>query len=74
MSFRRRVVLLAAAAVAVAVVLVSVAVYFTTRDELLGQIDTSLRQKLTPGESQSVQIRIAGGTPALLAKLRREGK
>ena len=74
MSFRRRMVLLAAGAVAVAVVLVSVVVYLTTRDELLGQIDSSLQQKLTPGESQSVQIRVPAVGRSRLLKLLREGK
>jgi two-component system, OmpR family, sensor histidine kinase MprB len=74
MSFRRRMVLLAAAAVAVAVVLVSVVVYITTRNELLGQIDTSLQQKVTPGEAQSIQIQVQSISPARLAKLRKEGK
>jgi two-component system sensor histidine kinase MprB len=74
MSFRRRMVLLAAGAVAVAVVLVSVVVYVATRDELQGQIDANLRQKLTPGEAQSVQLKVPAVNPARLAKLKREGK
>ncbi len=45
MSFRRRTVLLAASAVAAAVMIASVVVYFVTRDELVGQIDASLREK-----------------------------
>ncbi|HEY4916910.1 MAG TPA: HAMP domain-containing sensor histidine kinase [Solirubrobacteraceae bacterium] len=45
MSFRRRTVLLAAGAVAVAIVIASVVVYFVTRNELVGQIDSSLREK-----------------------------
>ncbi len=60
MSFRRRMVLLAAGAVAAAVVLASVVVYVVTRNELRGQIDASLRQKLTPGQPQSVQVRASG--------------
>ncbi|MGA8746534.1 MAG: HAMP domain-containing sensor histidine kinase [Solirubrobacterales bacterium] len=60
MSFRWRVVLLAAGAVATAVVLASVVVYIATRNELLGQIDASLRAKLTPGQPQAVRVR---GTP-----------
>ncbi len=56
MSFRRRMVLLAAGAVAAAVVLVSVVVYVATRNELIAQTDSSLREKLIPGEPQSVQI------------------
>jgi two-component system, OmpR family, sensor histidine kinase MprB len=60
MSFRRRMVLLAAGAVAAAVVLASVAVYVVTRNELRGQIDASLRQKLTPGQPQAVEIRATG--------------
>jgi two-component system sensor histidine kinase MprB len=74
MTFRRRMILLAAAAVAIAVVLVSVVVYISTREELLGQIDANLRQKLTPGEEQSVRIRIPAVSGARLAKLVREGK
>ncbi|HXB15757.1 MAG TPA: HAMP domain-containing sensor histidine kinase [Solirubrobacteraceae bacterium] len=45
MSFRRRTVMLAAGAVAAAVVIASVVVYFVTRDELVSQIDASLREK-----------------------------
>jgi two-component system sensor histidine kinase MprB len=44
-SFRRRTVMLAAGAVAAAVVIASVVVYFVTRDELVSQIDASLREK-----------------------------
>jgi two-component system sensor histidine kinase MprB len=73
MSFRRRTVLLAAGAVAAAVVLASVVVYVVTRDELRGQIDASLRQKLTPGLPQAVQIK-TNLTPQQLATLKREGK
>jgi two-component system sensor histidine kinase MprB len=74
MSFRRRMILLAAGAVAAAVVIASVVVYVVTRDELRGQIDASLRQKLTPGLPQAVQIKAANVSPAELAKLQREGK
>jgi two-component system sensor histidine kinase MprB len=74
MSFRRRMVLLATAAVAIAVVLVSVVVYVTTRNELMGQIDSNLQQKLTPGKAQSVQIRVPAVGADRLAKLLREGK
>jgi two-component system sensor histidine kinase MprB len=56
MSFRRRMILLAAGAVAAAVVITSAIVYVVTRDELRGEVDTSLRQKLTPGAPQAVQI------------------
>ncbi len=73
MSFRRRVVLLAAGAVAAAVVLASVVVYVVTRDELIGQIDSSLRQKVTPGLPQAVQIKTRLGAREV-AKLKREGK
>jgi two-component system sensor histidine kinase MprB len=73
MSFRRRVVLLAAGAVAASVVLASVVVYVVTRDELIGQIDASLRQKVTPGLPQAVQIQTRLGAGEL-AKLKREGK
>ncbi|MGO9319448.1 MAG: ATP-binding protein [Solirubrobacteraceae bacterium] len=74
MSFRRRMVLLAAGAVAAAVVLASVVVYVATRNELLGQTDASLRQKLIPGQPQAVQVRTEKLSPAELAKLKREGK
>jgi two-component system sensor histidine kinase MprB len=57
MSFRRRMILLAAGAVAAAVVIASVVVYIATRDELRGQLDASLRQKLTPGQPQAVQVK-----------------
>ncbi len=73
MSFRRRMILLAAGAVAAAVVIASVVVYVVTRNELRGQIDASLRQKLTPGLPQSVRVRIKNVSPAELAKLQREG-
>ncbi len=72
MSFRRRMVLLAAGAVAAAIVLASVAVYVVTRNELRGQIDTSLREKLTPGLPQAVHI-LTASTAAELAKLKRDG-
>ncbi len=74
MSFRRRMILLAAGAVAAAVVIASVVVYVVTRNELRGQIDASLRQKLTPGLPQAVQIRTVNLSAAELAKLKREGK
>ncbi len=51
MSFRRRMILLAAGAVAAAIVLASAVVYVVTRGELLGQVDSSLRQKLIPGQA-----------------------
>src|SRR5436309_3334976 len=71
MSFRRRTVLLSAGAVAAAVVLASVVVYVVTRNELRGQVDASLRQKLTPGEPQAVQVEttyISKGERARLLK------
>jgi two-component system sensor histidine kinase MprB len=71
MSFRRRMVLLAAGAVAAAIVIASVVVYVVTGNELRGQIDTSLRQKLTPGP-QAVQIRSLSS--AAVAKLQKEGR
>ena len=74
MSFRRRVVLLAAGAVAAAIVIASVVVYVVTGNELHARIDASLRQKLTPGRSQAVQIRTVNIGAAELAKLIREGK
>jgi two-component system sensor histidine kinase MprB len=73
MSFRRRMVLLAAGAVAAAIVIASVVVYVVTGNELRGQIDASLRQKLTPGP-QAVQIRSTTLSPAAVAKLKKEGK
>jgi two-component system, OmpR family, sensor histidine kinase MprB len=74
MSFRRRMVLLAAGAVAAAIVIASVVVYVVTGNELRGQIDTSLRQKLTPGLPQAVQIRSTTLSPAAVARLKKEGK
>ncbi len=74
MSFRRRMVLLAAGAVAAAILIASVVVYVVTRNELRGQIDASLRQKLTPGLPQAVQIRTVNLSAAELAKLKREGR
>ncbi|MGH2854579.1 MAG: HAMP domain-containing sensor histidine kinase [Solirubrobacteraceae bacterium] len=74
MSFRRRVVLLAAGAVAAAVVLASAVVYVVTGNELHARIDASLRQKLTPGQPQSVQIKTVRVSAAQLAKLLREGR
>jgi len=59
MSFRTRMVMLAAGAVAAAIVIASAIVYVVTRDELRGELDASLRQKLTPGLPQSVQIHAA---------------
>jgi two-component system sensor histidine kinase MprB len=73
MSFRRRMVLLAAGAVAAAVVLASVAVYVVTRDELLGQIDANLHATVTPGLPQAVQIKPLFSV-AELQKLKAEGK
>jgi len=73
MSFRRRMVLLAAGAVAMAVVLASVVVYVATRNELIAQTDTSLREKLTPGEPQSVQIKTQALSATQMAKLKRDG-
>ncbi len=74
MSFRRRVVLLAAGAVAAAIVIASVVVYVVTGNELHARIDASLRQKLTPGRSQAVQIKTVNVSAAELARLMREGK
>ncbi len=73
MSFRRRMVLLAAGAVAASVVLASIVVYVVTRGELLGQTDASLRQKVTPGLPQAVQIR-TDLSPAEVVRLGKEGK
>jgi two-component system, OmpR family, sensor histidine kinase MprB len=73
MSFRRRMILLAAGAVAAAVVIASVVVYVVTRNELQGQLDSSLRAKITPGQQAAVQIQISG-TRSQLAKLGKEGK
>jgi two-component system sensor histidine kinase MprB len=67
-------VLLAAGAVAAAIVIASVVVYVVTGNELRGQIDASLRQKLTPGLPQAVQIRTVNVSTAELAKLKREGR
>ncbi|HEV3322703.1 MAG TPA: HAMP domain-containing sensor histidine kinase [Solirubrobacteraceae bacterium] len=72
MSFRWRMVLLAAGAVAAAIVIASGVVYVVTGNELRGQIDASLRQKLTPGP-QAVQIRTTLSSAAV-AQLKKEGK
>jgi two-component system sensor histidine kinase MprB len=69
MSFRRRMVLLAAGAVAAAIVIASIVVYVVTGDELRGQIDSSLREKLTPGLPQAVQIKTTKLSPSERAKL-----
>ncbi len=74
MSFRRRVVLLAAGAVAAAIVIASVVVYVVTGTELRARIDASLRQKLTPGLPQAVQVKTVHVSAAELAKLLREGR
>jgi two-component system, OmpR family, sensor histidine kinase MprB len=73
MSFRRRMILLAAGAVAAAVVIASVVVYVVTRNELQGQLDSSLRAKITPGQQAAVHIQISG-TRSQLAKLAKQGK
>jgi two-component system, OmpR family, sensor histidine kinase MprB len=74
MNFRRRVVLLAAGAVAAAIVIASGVVYVVTGNELRARIDASLRQKLTPGLPQAVQIKTVHVGAAELAKLLREGR
>jgi two-component system sensor histidine kinase MprB len=68
MSFRRRMILLAAGAVAAAVVIASVVVYVATRDELRGQLDASLRQKLTPGQPQAVRVKSQRVSKAVLRR------
>ncbi|HEY2571178.1 MAG TPA: HAMP domain-containing sensor histidine kinase [Solirubrobacteraceae bacterium] len=68
MSFRRRVVLLAAVAVAAAVVIASVVVYVLTRDELRGQLDASLRDRVKPGLPQSLQVQLPPGDGGILSK------
>jgi len=72
MSFRRRIILLSAGAVAASIVIASVVVYFVTRNELRGQVDASLRQKLVPGP-QSVEL-TRHVSLAELERLQREGK
>ena len=72
LSFRRRMVLLAAGAVAAAIVIASAVVYVVTRNELRGQLDASLRGKITPGR-QFVKIETHLGQHEL-AQLAREGK
>jgi two-component system sensor histidine kinase MprB len=72
MSFRRRMVLLAAGAVAAAIVIAAVVVYTVTRNELRSQLDASLRAKITPGR-QFVKIE-SSLTPQELTRLAREGK
>ena len=73
MSFRRRMILLAAGAVAAAIVIASGVVYVVTRNELQGQLDSSLRAKITPGQQSAVHIQI-NGTRSQLVKLAKEGK
>jgi two-component system sensor histidine kinase MprB len=73
MSFRRRMILLAAGAVAAAIVIASVVVYVVTRNELQSQLDSSLRAKITPGQQAAVRIQISG-TRNQLVKLGKEGK
>ncbi|HTW40833.1 MAG TPA: HAMP domain-containing sensor histidine kinase [Solirubrobacteraceae bacterium] len=73
MSFRRRMVLLAAGAVTAAIVIASIVVYIVTRNELSGQLDASLRAKITPGQQQVVKIE-SHLSQHQLAQLRREGK
>jgi two-component system sensor histidine kinase MprB len=74
MSFRRRIVLLAAGAVAAAVVIVSVAVYLLTSHELSSQLDASLKQKITPGAAAAVKVqRILSLSGKHSAAGRREG-
>ena len=72
MTFRRRMVLLAAGAVAAAIVIASVVVYIVTRNELRGQLDASLRAKITPGR-QFVKIE-SHLSQHDLEQLAREGK
>jgi two-component system sensor histidine kinase MprB len=78
MSFRRRMVLLAAGAVAAAIVIASIVVYIVTRNELSGQLDASLRAKINPGrqfvkieshlsQHELTQLTREGKLPALLA-------
>jgi two-component system, OmpR family, sensor histidine kinase MprB len=73
MSFRSRMVLLAASAVAAAVVFASVVVYVVTGDELRGQIDSTLRNELVPGP-HAVQVRAEKLSASQLAKLEREAQ
>ena len=56
MTFRRRTILLAACAVSAAIIVASAVVYVVTRHELRGQIDASLREKVTPGQPLAVQL------------------
>jgi two-component system sensor histidine kinase MprB len=72
MSFRRRMILLAAGAVAAAIVIASVVVYVVTRNELRGQIDASLRATLTPGLPQAVRLQSRAGAVEL-ARLKKSG-
>ena len=71
MSFRSRMVLLAASAVAAAVVIASAVVYVVTGDELRGQIDSSLRNELVPGP-HAVQVRTEKLSASQLAKFEKE--
>jgi two-component system sensor histidine kinase MprB len=71
MSFRSRMVLLAAIAVAAAVVFASVVVYVVTGDELRGQIDSSLHDELVPGP-HAVQVKTEKLSASQLARLEKE--
>jgi two-component system sensor histidine kinase MprB len=71
MSFRSRMVLLAASAVAAAVVFASVVVYVVTGDELRGQIDSRLHDELVPGP-HAVQVKTERLSPSQVAKLEKE--
>ncbi|HEV2922719.1 MAG TPA: HAMP domain-containing sensor histidine kinase [Solirubrobacteraceae bacterium] len=73
MSFRRRMVLLAAGAVAAAIVMASIVVYVVTRNELRGRIDASLHATVTPGLPQAVRLAPRLGA-AELATLKKSGK
>jgi two-component system, OmpR family, sensor histidine kinase MprB len=56
MTFRRRMVLLAAVAVAAAIALASVVVYLVTRDELRGQVDSALKELVPGAGAGSVKV------------------
>ena len=71
MSFRRRIVLLAAIAVAVAVALASVITYVSVREQLRGSVDDGLRA-LSEGVLTEPGPRETAGTPS--APVEREGE
>jgi two-component system sensor histidine kinase MprB len=73
MSFRRRIVLLAAIAVAVAVALASVITYVSVREQLRGSVDDALRT-LSEGVLTEPGPRETGSTPSAAIERPRPGE